>query len=34
VDGRAVGFIEAGLEDVRNAQFLGDTHVLGAGGQG
>ncbi|MNZ94918.1 hypothetical protein D3C78_1140390 [compost metagenome] len=29
-----VGLVEARLEHIRNAQLLGDTHVLGAGGQG
>ncbi|MNO04442.1 hypothetical protein D3C81_2254690 [compost metagenome] len=34
VDGRAVGFIEAGFEYVRNAQLFGDAHVLGASSEG
>src|SRR3546814_10698739 len=34
VDRRAVGLVETGLEDVGNAQFPGDTHVLCGGLQG
>jgi hypothetical protein len=30
MDGRTVGFVEAGLEDIGDAQLLRDPHVLGA----
>ncbi|MNE62279.1 hypothetical protein D3C80_1575490 [compost metagenome] len=32
VDGRTVGFVEAGFEDVGNSQLFGDANVLSAGG--